>query len=62
MKQETIKRPNYCGNIKKCVLTTFGRGKYSVAYFNNPESLTTKETADFKTRKDAIYSIDYFIL
>jgi hypothetical protein len=39
MKQETFKQANSYGNIKKAVLTIFGRGKYSVAYFNNPESL-----------------------
>jgi hypothetical protein len=61
MKQETFKRANYYGNVKKCVLTIFGRGKYSVAYFTNPESLKTSETVDFKTRKDAMYSIDFFL-
>lgn len=58
MKQETFKRANYYGNVKKAVLTVWGRGKYSVAYFNNPEALTTKEAADFTSRKDAMYSID----
>jgi hypothetical protein len=59
MKQETFKRENYYGNIRKCVLTIWGRGKYSVAYFKNPEALKADNgTADFKTRKDAMYSID----
>jgi len=61
MKQKTFKRANYYGNVKKCVLTVFGRGKYSVAYFKNPEALSTKEVADFTTRKNAMYSIDCFL-
>lgn len=61
MKQETFKRANYYGNIKKTVLTVWGRGKYSVAYFNNPEALKADDAADFTTRKEAMYSIDCFL-
>lgn len=62
MKQETYKQANSYGNIKKCVLTVWGRGKYSVAYFKKADALKADDgTADFKTRKDAMYSIDFYL-
>ncbi len=60
--QKVFTRPSKTyGIVKKCVLSTFGPKQYSVAYFSDPTKLVTNDTADFKKRKDAIYSINCYL-
>jgi len=61
MKQETYKQANYYGTVRKCILTIWGRNKYSVAFFKDPEALSTKDCADYTSRKSAMYSIECFL-
>lgn len=61
MKQQTFKRANNYGNIKKAMLSTYernGKKVYWVAYFKNPDDLSAADGAEFAKRKDAMYSID----
>lgn len=65
MKQTVFKKPNFYGNMKKAMLSVYERGGkkvYWVAYFKNPDDLSANEGAEFTKRKDAIYSIECFMM
>lgn len=64
MKQQVFKKPNYYGNMKKAILSTYekcGKKIYYVGFFKSPDDLSANEGAEFGKRKDAMYSIDCFL-
>lgn len=61
-KQETFKKENSYGNMRKAILTTWEKGGkkvYSVAFFKDPEAVTADQgVVDYSTRKAAMYSVE----